>query len=463
MYTPWVLAVSFTSSQGIVSENKDRILIDIEVDQILEENLYSSDADLYKHLNVYLEQSDQTKPILRKSTSSTDENSNQGYYWAEVSPSISSDSSVAGKYKITMSIEVQVTGNISGVETIEELATQDTSSPGVKYILEFLDKEGNVQLKETTTRNAVVVYGKPAVAPEGVGYEGIHKGIQLSWTANTKVNYSVDEGGSEIQFVPSQIVFYLFSQDSGPLDIQGKIVKLDTGEHEATGCRIEYLQDSTSCQLTCADAPEGSEIFLDETQSNSAITTKVLSNTTSGSGQGKVIGLEPSKKYIVFAQYLGGQKRSDCQVVNTIQTVSLTEINGDEEGKEIDPRCFIATAAWGSSLGTEIDALRWFRDKVLLQLPFGRFFVDLYYTVSPSFALWLNHHQHYKSFVRMALWPLVYLSLTLQELTGITGIDPQLFFYVVMLVLLLLSMRQYWARFVRYSLKVKITSEDSSR
>ncbi|MEK7795506.1 MAG: CFI-box-CTERM domain-containing protein, partial [Candidatus Hydrogenedentota bacterium] len=48
--------------------------------------------------------------------------------------------------------------------------------------------------------------------------------------------------------------------------------------------------------------------------------------------------------------------------------------------------CFIATAAYGTPLASEIDALRIFRDGVLLESAAGALFVDAYYTASPAIA-----------------------------------------------------------------------------
>ncbi len=48
--------------------------------------------------------------------------------------------------------------------------------------------------------------------------------------------------------------------------------------------------------------------------------------------------------------------------------------------------CFVATAACGDPFATEVITLSAFRDDVLLRSQVGRWFVRLYYAVSPPIA-----------------------------------------------------------------------------
>ena len=72
--------------------------------------------------------------------------------------------------------------------------------------------------------------------------------------------------------------------------------------------------------------------------------------------------------------------------------------------------CFIATAAYGSPMAKEVDALRNFRNGVLLQNKAGRAFVDWYYHTSPPIADKLAKHSNLRTGVRAALTPLVKFS-----------------------------------------------------
>jgi len=70
--------------------------------------------------------------------------------------------------------------------------------------------------------------------------------------------------------------------------------------------------------------------------------------------------------------------------------------------------CFIATAAYGSYLSTEVKALRDFRDNILLQFSAGRWLVETYYDVSPTYADYISRDETLRMLARWSLSPLVY-------------------------------------------------------
>jgi chitodextrinase len=69
--------------------------------------------------------------------------------------------------------------------------------------------------------------------------------------------------------------------------------------------------------------------------------------------------------------------------------------------------CFIATAAYGSSLEPQVVLLRAFRDRYLLTTPPGRAFVRWYYRTSPPLADQVRQSPPLRALVRGLLWPLV--------------------------------------------------------
>lgn len=70
--------------------------------------------------------------------------------------------------------------------------------------------------------------------------------------------------------------------------------------------------------------------------------------------------------------------------------------------------CFIATAAYGSYLDSDVEVLRQFRDQYLLTNNLGRSMVTFYYEQSPPIANFIRKHEILRSLVRWILTPMVY-------------------------------------------------------
>lgn len=72
--------------------------------------------------------------------------------------------------------------------------------------------------------------------------------------------------------------------------------------------------------------------------------------------------------------------------------------------------CFIATAAYGSSLASQVIQLKSFRDKFLLTNEAGARFVKFYYQYSPPVAHYIARHDFLRAIVRILLYPLIAFS-----------------------------------------------------
>jgi len=75
----------------------------------------------------------------------------------------------------------------------------------------------------------------------------------------------------------------------------------------------------------------------------------------------------------------------------------------EEAEQEIDVRCFIATAAFGTPQSYEVMRLRRFRDRYLAATPAGRGIIKAYYTVSPPVADIISKNWVLKNLVRFIL------------------------------------------------------------
>lgn len=69
--------------------------------------------------------------------------------------------------------------------------------------------------------------------------------------------------------------------------------------------------------------------------------------------------------------------------------------------------CFIATAAYGSSMAQEVNVLRSFRDNFLMREDAGRKFISFYYRVSPPIAKTIRNSPSLKLIARVMLTPIV--------------------------------------------------------
>jgi subtilisin family serine protease len=86
-----------------------------------------------------------------------------------------------------------------------------------------------------------------------------------------------------------------------------------------------------------------------------------------------------------------------------VSETTFQEVAGHGDGN----KCFIATAAYGSSMADEVMLLRRFRDDYLLTNPAGRALLRLYYTSSPPIADCISDNRTLKAAARIALTPIV--------------------------------------------------------
>lgn len=91
--------------------------------------------------------------------------------------------------------------------------------------------------------------------------------------------------------------------------------------------------------------------------------------------------------------------------------------------------CFVATAAFGSEMAPQVEMLRQFRGKYLLQNSFGKSFVEFYYKHSPAFADWIAKSEFRRAAARVILAPVIWLA----DLTMWSGLGAWNGFFVFVL------------------------------
>jgi len=105
--------------------------------------------------------------------------------------------------------------------------------------------------------------------------------------------------------------------------------------------------------------------------------------------------------------------------------------------------CFIATAAFGSSLEPHVIMLKKFRDKYLMVSGWGRKLVEFYYKTSPSIADGIADNGPLKIMARMCLYPLVGFSYVILN----TSLEMRFFvvgFFILFAICFIASLR--WVR-----------------
>jgi len=112
-----------------------------------------------------------------------------------------------------------------------------------------------------------------------------------------------------------------------------------------------------------------------------------------------ITGLRPEIKYFVAVRARSACEAPSPIVVKSVTTsvASFVTLSG----------CFIATAAYGTPMATEIDGLRRIRDRYLVTNPAGRLLVAGYYALSPPVARAIAGDDLLRAGARRLLRPLV--------------------------------------------------------
>ena len=381
------------SAEGEVNGDFESLTLDITVSR-LEAGVDVASADLNDtdlaagYIDIFLPKDDSTKPIYRGSSNPDDTSGySDKFYWELVSARLETD----GTDTLKAVYQLKVYSNASATDpvTLESIRISDSRS-AVTVRVRFNPSSDGTTFDQSSTGTDFEIerlLAKPNEAPADFAATGVFRGILANWTVKDSVPYT----NASINRKPSQVVVFTFS--SGATNVQLAAKSVD-GEGNETDTTCSY-NGASSC-ITC---PTGN-VFVSSEQTTSAqglVNVQVSSND----GSTRISNLDPESDFVVAAQYKDGVQRTTCLTVTPSENITLTELHGDKSFLG-DPRCFVATAAYGSPFTEELRTFRWFRTH-LRHYEWGKRLVNAYYRHSPPFAQWIADSETRRTIARGVL------------------------------------------------------------
>ncbi|NRA44731.1 MAG: hypothetical protein HRU09_07230 [Oligoflexales bacterium] len=400
------------SFKGFVTDDEQHLRIRVTVEGTLDE-IGEDDSTLSSRLEVTLLDSD-SSPIIGDGgdVNTTDSGINNENYWENIEEPYT-EPATTNRYHALYFIQVNnnTAGSAEGERTITDLlATHGVIRTRIRFTLVNGETVSNSDDQALTVLTTV-----PNEAPSDFEVTAVHRGGRVKWSGRNQVAHTLGPNQTEADtYQPQNVLVMVFPRtEADQLSIQGAQVNSQTGEHADIDCLFAYNEADPSSCISCPDNP--ADFFVKSSQTSELVEFDTASNDSSNAST-VISGLEVGTEYIVVLQYERGAQRTACQSITPIETVSLTELNGEAEGVEGDPRCFIATAAFGSPFAQEVRLFRWFRDTFLLPFTWGERLVEFYYTHSPKLVESMSHSEALRSAIRFLLWPIAWALGFVQKL-----------------------------------------------
>jgi hypothetical protein len=127
-------------------------------------------------------------------------------------------------------------------------------------------------------------------------------------------------------------------------------------------------------------------------------------------GPGDEVSVEITQLFGNYTYSIGITYDDTCTNPSEVAFADVT--TPVQEFQTIDTHCFIATAAWGAPWTAELRALRWFRDRFMLETPLARDLVLYYYAYGPVLAGMIRDVPPARAASRVLLRPIVHVATT---------------------------------------------------
>lgn len=289
------------------------------------------------------------------------------------------------------------TGASIDSETVGVLPTALTVSPDGNLVFITNKDSGTVSVYDTAAGNiamTVPVGNAPtgvAISPDGArvyvaNQNNNHVSIFEVSTGASVVGSPIAVGSAPVAIAinPMGTSAYVSNVMGSPLVVEIGGMRTLTVARGGSGIgtvqsNIPGIDCGTQCQ---AQYPVGTSVTLTAIPASNS-----FFSGWSGSGCGGVVILNTNL---------------DCVATFTSNSPPPSQSSPPSGGG-----CFIATAAYGSTMAGEVVTLRRFRDDHLMKSEAGRAFVSFYYRHSPPFADYIRERYWLRATVRAALWPVI--------------------------------------------------------
>ena len=237
--------------------------------------------------------------------------------------------------------------------------------------------------------------------------------------ADMLTNYDPETSGSAIDYafnILSNVTWFIPTQWYIVYDIQNLRVYFHTLDNE----QIRYV-DLSSFDFSCKTPVKVLDI------------KENLSGDVSGNFVDYTYEINRKYSLLIDNAYFGYDLPDELldAFAHYPETTVCTEID-----------CFIATAAYGSPLEPQVNILREFRDRFLLDNTLGKTFVSLYNTYSPPLADFIARHDNLRAMVRLGLLPIVGVSLITLKI----GPVPTMLLMILLVVSISIAAADGWRK-----------------
>jgi hypothetical protein len=264
--------------------------------------------------------------------------------------------------------------------------------PSIVYSVPFTI--GSTEMMATTSSYAG--YGDPT------GASGALNPPDSTITTNTPAS-----GASRFEIIPGSSA--LLTVDAQPIidtTAPGPITQLAPSSVAASTATLSFTAPGSNGTIGTVSGYEvrvrANDPMTPDNFASSMLVAATITPTPAGTTQTvQVTNLLPETQY-----WVGVRAYDECHNEDDIAITQLTTtvpLNGRVDA------CFVATAAYGSTMANDVEMLRHFRDAVLHSTAFGELFIETYYTFGPPVAGVVGSSDLLRATARAVLDPVVAL------------------------------------------------------